>query len=137
MERERKPYKMDDKIVSDLEDCLRNDFTVEEACRSVNIARDTYYRWIKESDTFALKMELAKDYVFTLSKKLLKKKIQEEGEVDVAKWVLERRRKQNYALRQEITGEEGEPVKVNIGGLFGDSIRKQDDAEKPETGRTT
>ena len=34
---------------------------VSKACKAVDITRQTYYRWLKESDTFVISLEQAKE----------------------------------------------------------------------------
>lgn len=118
-EKEEKPYtlkelqekniKCSDKVLSDLKYAFSSDYTDEEACRYARISKDSYYRWRNESDDFCHEMDVAKDFVFKMAKDLLKNKVA-EGDHDAAKWLLERRKKREYSLRQELTGGDGTPL---------------------------
>lgn len=107
-----KNYYCNEKVISDLESGLRLDFTVEEACRHARISQDTYYRWLKESEEFNERMELAKDWIFTQAKRIWSKKITDgdEDSYKAAIELLKRRRRGMYADRQERTGLNGEPL---------------------------
>lgn len=89
-----------DQIISDLKHGFTLDFTDLEACRYAGISHDTYYRWYKESDEFAVNMEIAKDFMSKAAKTNIGDKVA-SGDTDLAKWWLERRRKQDYAARTE------------------------------------
>jgi len=97
---QKKNYGCTDKVISDLKYGLMRDFTVMEACTYARINPDTYYRWVKESDDFAEEMVIAQQHMSNLAKKVIMDTL-EDGDKDSAKWWLERRRKENYALRQE------------------------------------
>lgn len=103
-----------DKVMSDLEDCFKNDFTVQEACNYAEIAKDTFYRWIQESDEFAQKVDKWKDWIFMASKRNLAQDVVNNKSTKSAKWILERRVKKLYAPRTEHTGEDGDPLNVNV-----------------------
>jgi hypothetical protein len=54
-----RPAKFNYKVITRLEDALRNGATVSEACDYAGISRDTYYRYLKSEDVFAKRMKVA------------------------------------------------------------------------------
>jgi hypothetical protein len=116
-------YKCSDKVVTDLKAAFQNDFTDEEACRYARIGKDSYYRWRNESDEFCEEMDIAKDFIFSTAKELLRKKVK-EGDIDAAKWLLERRKKKLYSSRTELTGEEGKSINIVIKDVTKDEDKK-------------
>ncbi len=107
-------YALSPLVLSVLKDCFSNDYTVEEACREARISKDSYYQWVKKSDEFADEMERAKDDLFVQSKRVLAVKVKQKGDENTAKWLLERRRKRNYAARTELTDGDGEAITIPI-----------------------
>lgn len=111
----KKADKFNDKMLSDLEEGFKNDFTVEETCLFAGIHKDTFYEWLKLSDEFAVRMDKAKQYVAIAAKNTWARAVR-GGDIDASiKW-LERRQKKLYSLRQELTGEDGEKLIPILGG---------------------
>lgn len=105
-----------DQIISDLKAMFQRDATVEEACRFADINPDTYYVWRKASEEFARHMDLAQDHIFTKAKDNLTAAIQ-DGDKETSRWLLERRRKQAYGTRTELTGADGEKLDNGVNEL--------------------
>lgn len=55
-----RPLKVDYKVMSKLEDALRNGANVSEACNYAGISRDTYYRYLLTYEMFAYRMQKAR-----------------------------------------------------------------------------
>jgi len=64
-------------VVKKLEEILRIDWTISEACCYANISRPTYYKWLKEDKDFSIKMEDAGEYAFLQARKTINKCIAE------------------------------------------------------------
>lgn len=90
-----------------------------EACRLANISEDTFYRKTKSDTDFADKMETAKNSTILQAKRVLRKAI-EDGDKQVAGWYLERKKKDEFAQRTELTGSEGHP----LGYLYSSDLKK-------------
>jgi hypothetical protein len=95
-----KNYGCSEKVLSDLKAGLQRDFTIREACVYAGIHHDSYYRWLKESDEFALEMEKAQQFISNKAKEVIMDGIL-QGDRNDAKWWLERRRKENYSTKSE------------------------------------
>lgn len=98
-------------IVRKLEQAFSIGCTVSEACVYADISRNTYYRWIENNETLKDRFEAL------LEKPSLKARqtvVNGLGDVDVAKWYLERKVKKEFSTRQEVTGEGGKPIRKEI-----------------------
>lgn len=95
--------------VSRLEEIFKVGANDTEACLYANISRDSYYDKLKSDPEFSDRMTAAKDFSILAAKKTLVKAVL-EGDKQSAQWLLERRRKEEYAPRQELSGPEGVPL---------------------------
>lgn len=98
-----------EQTLCDLKYAFSMDYTVEQACHHANISKNSYYRWIKASNEFAEAMEKAKTDPIRAAKNTLITAAK-NGDIKSARFLLERREKQNYAARQEVTDGEGKPL---------------------------
>ena len=96
-----RPTKLNEEIVGKLEYAFSKDFNVGEACNYAGIHRDSYYEWIKNNEEFSDKMEQAQSDLKRKAKINIADKI-EEGDIDVTKWFLERRVKDEYSIKQAV-----------------------------------
>lgn len=109
-----RPTKMTEEVVGKLECAFSKDFNVCEACDYAGIHRDSYYEWLKKDAEFSDRMEQAQTNLKRKAKINIADKI-EEGNMDVTKWFLERRAKDEYSVKQsvEVTGIEEEQSKLS------------------------
>lgn len=85
----------------------------EEVCEQVGISPASLYAHQNRHPDFQEKKRLAKTNLVARARRELFSGLQSEDEkirVDTAKWVLERKCKKEFSTRQEITGEDGEPL---------------------------
>lgn len=87
-------------ILSDLKMILMRDGTRERAIRHARISKDTFYRWLDESDEFMDEIEKAEDYAHNLAERVIIEKI-EEGDADMAMKWKDRRDKARYSTKVE------------------------------------
>jgi hypothetical protein len=125
---------LSDRMLSDLKYAFSNDCTDEMACRYAGVHRDTYYTWRKKSDEFCEYIDKAKDSRIMQALTIVGDKLR-EGDIDVAKWNLERRDKRRFSARQELTGEEGSAVNLKIGIMEDNGI--QTDNKTSQTNPST
>lgn len=100
-----------DKIVSALIGGFQRDLNVEEACLEAGIAKDTFYNWFNASDEFANRITKAKQRLKVHAKKVIADKVM-SNDFEAAKWWAERRLKDEFSHRQEMTGKDGGPLDV-------------------------
>ena len=118
-----RPTIMTDETVKKLKEGFSQGFSVDNACIWADISKQTFYDYCKKNPNFL-------DYCRSLQKKPLIKSILvinkalNDGDVSTAKWYAERKAKDEFSLRQELTGEDGEPIKqdVKIEVVFTDNV---------------
>lgn len=107
--------------VAKLEQAFAIGANVTEALNYAKISRDAYYRFLKKHPEFRNKFDELRT---TPVLKALQTLYNNLDHPDTAKWLLERRRKDEYSARQEFGGE----VKI---GLWQEFVRKaNEDAPK-------
>ena len=108
-----RPTIMNDLTIAKLKEGFAQGFSVRNACIWADISQDTYFNYCKKNPNFS-------DQCKTLQQKPLIKSILvinkalNEGDVSTAKWYAERKAKDEFSLRNELTGENGEPIKNEI-----------------------
>lgn len=107
------PTKYNKETVEKLEDAFRDGASIGEACDLAQIDRGTYYNWLESVEGFSTKMEDAKDWVNEIARAVVSQNITKKKDVDTAKWWLERRVKDKFSPRQEMTGDQGKPLMYN------------------------
>ena len=99
--------KLTDDTVNKLKEAFAIDASVEEACFYANISRQTYYNWVKDNK------ELGEEFDRLRQKPVLKARqevVKGLNNFDNALKYLERKKKSEFSLRQEVTGANGEPL---------------------------
>ena len=96
-------------IVKEIADNIRNGRLQKDAAILANITEETFYQWMKKAE-FSESIKKAQSEF----KKQLEIRIQKAAGTtwQAAAWMLERRFKDDYSTRQENTGKDGEPLKV-------------------------
>lgn len=116
-----RPTTVTDPEIAKMEQAFAIGANVTEALNYAKISRDAYYRYLKNNPEFRNKFEELRT---TPVLKALQTLYNNLDHPDTAKWLLERRRKDEYSARQEFGGE----VKLSLWQEF---IRKaNNDAPK-------
>jgi hypothetical protein len=108
-----RPTSMTETTVNKVKEGFAQGFSVDNACIWADISKQTFYNYCEKNPSFL-------DHCKTLQKKPLIKSILvinkalNEGDVGTAKWYAERKAKDEFSLRQELTGENGEPIKQQV-----------------------
>jgi hypothetical protein len=105
------PKKKTPNVVGLLVAAFNNGLSVTDACKYAGINRDTYYAWLKEDTDFSDKMDQARVKLGFRAREVIAQKIF-EGNERVAMWWLERRVKDEFSTRKEVTGDDGGPIKT-------------------------
>jgi len=112
-EKTGRPTIMTPETVRKIKEAFSQGFSVDNACIWAEISKPTFYSYCDNEIGFL-------DYCKALKQKPLIKSILvinkalNEGDVATAKWYAERKCKEEFSLRQEITGEDGEAIKIKI-----------------------
>lgn len=108
-----RPTVMCESTVNKVREGFAKGFSVDNACIWADISKQTFYDYCKKNPDFL-------DHCKQLQKKPLIKAINvindalDQGDVSTAKWYAERKGKDEFSLRQELTGENGDPIKQQI-----------------------
>ena len=78
--------------------------TDEEACLIAEIDPKTLYTYCQNHKNFSSKKELLKQNTKLLARRNIAKKIA-DGDVDLSKWYLERKAREEFSARQELQNE--------------------------------
>ena len=101
MPKQGRPSKLSPNTVTKLVAAFHKGFNDEEATAYAVISRNSYYRWYRENDDFRDKIDQAKLQPNLHAKELIIDAI-EKGDVNSAKWWLERRAKSEFGTRSEV-----------------------------------
>lgn len=104
-----RPSKMNPDIVGKLVAAFARGYNDTEACDYAGINRDTYYEWLKKDSEFADKITSSKMRPNMKAKEVVLDAI-ENGDVKSSQWWLDRKARDEFATRQEMTGQDGEKL---------------------------
>lgn len=101
------PSKLTPDTVTKLESIFKIGGNVEEACSYALISKQTYYRWLKESEDFVTKMESAQCYADIVAKNVVVDSMIKDKNLDTAKWWLEKRqfKTPQTMIQNNVTGD--------------------------------
>ncbi len=106
---EGRPTVMTPEVLQKLKDAFLVDASDEQACNEAGIAPATLYNYQKENPSYLEKKKLWKEDHKYQAKNVIFKAIK-QGDVDTAKWVAERKMKEDFSTRSEVTGKDGSPL---------------------------
>lgn len=118
-------YKFTPETVEKLEDAFRDGASISEACDQAGIDRQTYYNWLEQVDGFSAKMEDAREWVNEIARAVVAQRITKRKDVETAKWWLERRVKDKFSPRSELTGKDGKELPTPTFIVQTDQAREQ------------
>jgi len=75
---------------------------VTDACKQVNITRDTYYRWLKEDEEFKKKVDELEDIALDFAESMLLKKIKEGDTTAIIFYMKTKGKKRGYIEKHEV-----------------------------------
>lgn len=107
------PTKMTDLTVKKLEEAFSIGATILEACIYADISRQTYYDWIKANPNLSDRFEQLREKPILKARDNIAKAIA-AGDADTSKWYLERKKKDEFSTRSELTGKGGQGIKINV-----------------------
>lgn len=109
-EGKQKSPKLTEDTIRKLEEAFSIDASVKEACYYADISADTYYRWIKEYPKLSYKLERLREKPVLKARQTVVKSLDNP---DYAFKYLERKKKDEFSPRQELTGKDGESIKTS------------------------
>lgn len=87
--------------------------TIREACIYAGIGETTYYEWREADEKLASEIDKLRQDPVLKAKQVLIDSIK-DGDVNTVKWFLERKKKDEFSIKQEtmITGDEENPLAI-------------------------
>lgn len=98
------------KILEALEKSLG---VVTTACKSIGLARSTFYEWLKD-EQFKIAVNDIQDIAIDFAESQLHKQIADGNTSATIFYLKTKGKKRGYIERQEITGAEGKPHKIDV-----------------------
>ena len=99
--------KLTEEHFSIIENCLKLDFTIGEACDAAWISVSAYYKYYQNDSDFALRMDRARDFPKMMARTAVMKRIW-QGDAKTALRFLELRDKKRYNTDPSISDEDEE-----------------------------
>ena len=109
-EGKQKSPKLTEDTIRKLEEAFSIDASVKEACYYADISTDTFYRWIKLYPKLSYKLERLREKPVLKARQTVVKSLDNP---DYAFKYLERKKKDEFSPRQELTGKDGESIKTS------------------------
>jgi hypothetical protein len=110
-------------VVAKLEQAFAIDATVEEACSYASISRDAFYDYLKREPKFSDRITDLRQRPVLAARQTIVTAVKTQPES--AKWYLERKRKAEFAQRNEHTGPDGVPLVVQFANSFDASTSQE------------
>ena len=108
-----RPSVMTDEVLQKLKEAFLMGCSDVEACLFAGIASSTLYEYQNKNPEYSeQKAEWKKNPLLRARKNIYDKII--KGDIETSKWYAERKGKEEFSTRQEVTGEEGTPVQIIV-----------------------
>jgi len=104
-----RPTKMSKETIAKLEEVFALGGSDSEACFYANISKQTLYNYQEKNPEFVDRKEALKEKPILKARQTVVKALDDPKD---AQWFLERKRKEEFSLRQEVTGAEGKELKL-------------------------
>jgi hypothetical protein len=88
---------------------------VTVACKSADVPRSTYYKWLNEDEDFAKEVLDIENVALDFAESQLHKQIAADSTAATIFYLKTKGKKRGYVERQEIAGVEGKPIILNLG----------------------
>jgi hypothetical protein len=108
-----RPTILTPQAVAKLENAFAQGFNITHACGIAEISRDTYYDHIKKNPKFSDKIEWLRSKPYIKSVLEINKAIN-TGDLPTCRWYAERKGKDEFSLRTELSGKDGSALGQTI-----------------------
>ena len=105
-----RPTKKTPEIISKIEEVAALDGSVEEMAYYAGIHRDTLRVWLSEDEEFSARIQELRERPILKARQTIVKSLDMPQN---AQWYLARKKKLEFAERQEHTGPEGAPIQIS------------------------
>lgn len=103
-----RPTVFDKERIEKLEEAFKLGCTDEEACLNADISTQALYKYQERNPKFLERKRLLKNNPFVLARTSIINAFKDDP--NLALKYMERKKKDEFSLRQELTGADGEPV---------------------------
>ena len=103
-------------------------YSVTKACSMAGIPQSTFQTWIDKDENLRLKVTAMQGKVSAKAREVLVKSIN-NGNEDSAKWWLERRERESFSTRHDITSGD-KPITPILGGTSLNALPTDDSSQK-------
>lgn len=100
-----RPTVMTEEMIRKLELLFAKGLTDREACLIADLSPSTLYDYCTANPEFAERKELLKEQIKTQAKLNVAEAIVEKKDIDMSKWYLERKARDEFSTKQEISGD--------------------------------
>lgn len=107
-----RPTVMTPEIIAQLEDAFSYGASDKEAYSIVGISSSTFYNYCQDNPEFVEKKDALKEEVKFHARKNIAKGIK-EGDKVLSQWYLEKKAKDEFSTRSELTGKDGEKLGIS------------------------
>jgi len=104
-----RPTKDTPEVRAKLEEAAALDASVEEMAFYANISRETYYEIIKKDTVFSDRIAALRQRPVLKARQTIAKSLDDPKN---AQWYLERKRKNEFASRSEVSGPDGGAIEI-------------------------
>lgn len=108
-----RPTVMTDAVVSKLEYGFMKGLNVTECCHYANISRNCFYEYLEKNPDFKDRTEELKSNPSTRAKLNVVEAI-ENGDTDLSKWWLERKNRDEFSTKQEVSADVKGDIEISI-----------------------
>lgn len=102
-----RPTDMTPETINKLESVFAIGGTDKEACSYADISHQTLYNYQHDHPEFVERKEMLKEKPFIKARQTIVKSLDNAGD---AQWYMERKKKLEFSVRNELTGAEGVPL---------------------------
>ena len=110
-------------VVAKLENAFAQGFNITHACGMAEISRDAYYDHIKKHPEFTDKIEWLRSKPYIKSVLEINKAIN-TGDLPTCRWYAERKGKNEFSLRSELTAADGKALMPDV--IIRDDIKAKE-----------
>jgi len=108
-----RPTLMTPEVIAKLKEGFSQGFSIVNACIWADISTDVYFDYCRANPQFSVSCKSLQKKPLIKSILVINKAIN-DGDVSTAKWYTERKAKDEFSLRNEITGEDGQAIKIQV-----------------------
>lgn len=123
-----RPTVMTPEVIAKLEEAFSNGATDLEACFLANISKDALYDYQNKYPQFSERKEALKEMVKYQARKNIVGKIK-DGDVPTSQWFAERKMKDEFSSRTEVTGRNGDGLQPLLVKFIGDEKETRDNGD--------